>query len=372
MKFTISIGLLFLMLSVSASAATIEVPATRPTVQAGIDAAANGDTVLVAPGVYYENVCFRGKEIVLTSYFALDHDPAFIETTILDGSQPAHPDTGSVVRIVDGEGPNTILQGFTIRNGSGTIWTDEHDAGDFREGGAILCQLSSPLIAHNHIIDNIVNDGTGVVSTGGGGIRTGDGAPRIVNNLFRGNYGAYGAAIVLNYCGEVLIRNNVIVFNENGGDYNGGALWAYSSSPAIVENCVIYGNLGVDGLVGGITARIRMRNSIVWSNTGVQVRNASVVDLRYCDIMGGYDGTEIVDVDPLFGDTLDFYLAANSPLIDVGDPSSYYDDVEDSTNPGLALFPALGTVRNDMGAYGGHFRHNDFDGDGVVNSVDNC
>src|SRR5947209_17851598 len=52
----------------TARAATINVPAGQPTIQAAINAASNGDTVLVAPGTYYENINFMGKAITVTSY----------------------------------------------------------------------------------------------------------------------------------------------------------------------------------------------------------------------------------------------------------------------------------------------------------------
>ncbi len=48
-------------------AAIINVPANQPTIQAAINAAANGDTILVAPGTYYENINFNGKAITVTS-----------------------------------------------------------------------------------------------------------------------------------------------------------------------------------------------------------------------------------------------------------------------------------------------------------------
>ncbi len=66
-------------IAISVSATTIHVPADQPTIQAGINAASNGDTVLVAPGTYYENVDSVGKPVVL-----LSSDGAAV-TTIIQG-----------------------------------------------------------------------------------------------------------------------------------------------------------------------------------------------------------------------------------------------------------------------------------------------
>src|SRR5205814_7634056 len=84
---------------------TINVPAAQPTIQAGINAASNGDTVLVAPGTYYENINFMGKGITVTS----SGGPSV--TTINGGA------AGSVVMFRTNEGRNSVLSGFTITSG---------------------------------------------------------------------------------------------------------------------------------------------------------------------------------------------------------------------------------------------------------------
>jgi hypothetical protein len=85
------------------------------TIQQGIDASQNGDTVLVYPGIYYENINFNGKNIVLCSRYIYDQDEWYICHTIIDGNRQ-----GSVVLIISGEDETTTLCGFTIQNGSGS------------------------------------------------------------------------------------------------------------------------------------------------------------------------------------------------------------------------------------------------------------
>lgn len=66
---------LFLLLSFAVTNAQIlYVPADHPTIQEAIDAASEGDTVLVAEGTYYENIRFEGKAITVASQFLIDGD----------------------------------------------------------------------------------------------------------------------------------------------------------------------------------------------------------------------------------------------------------------------------------------------------------
>src|ERR1700737_809351 len=89
----------------SAAAATvIHVPADQPTIQAGINAAVNGDTVLVSPGTYKENINFDGKAITVTS-------SGGAKVTIVDGGGVT-----SVVRFSSNETHSSVLSGFTIQN----------------------------------------------------------------------------------------------------------------------------------------------------------------------------------------------------------------------------------------------------------------
>jgi len=68
MKLVYVLSILFALDAIPFSlASTINVPKDQPTIQAGINAASNGDTVLVAPGKYVENINFMGKAITVTS-----------------------------------------------------------------------------------------------------------------------------------------------------------------------------------------------------------------------------------------------------------------------------------------------------------------
>src|SRR5262245_14956204 len=83
----------------------IRVPADQPTIQSAIAAASNGDTVQVAAGTYVENLNFLGKAILVTS----EQGP---DLTIIDGNA-----AGPVVVFATGEGRQSVLNGFTLRNG---------------------------------------------------------------------------------------------------------------------------------------------------------------------------------------------------------------------------------------------------------------
>jgi len=94
--------------SQSSSGATWE--SAFKTIGEAIDAASDGDTVVVAPGTYVENVHFRGKNIILRS--TNPRDPAVVARTIIDGNN-----AGSAVSFDGSETSACVLCGFTIQNG---------------------------------------------------------------------------------------------------------------------------------------------------------------------------------------------------------------------------------------------------------------
>lgn len=222
----------------------LEVPARYPTVQAAVDSARDGDTVLVAPGRYYENVDFRGRAIVLASRFVRSHDIADIEGTILDGSRPRDPDSASVVRIVSQADARGALVGFTITGGRGTRWADPRNGHVYVEGGAVLCEFASPLIAYNIITGNDAVPRPGTRGAGGGGIRCGDGEPEIAHNVIVRNHGPYAGAMVLYYT-AAHVHDNLIAWNTGGETFGGGALWiagrlATTAPTVLTDNTIVY------------------------------------------------------------------------------------------------------------------------------------
>lgn len=342
-----------------AKAAVKNVPAQYATIQAAINAASNSDTVLVQPGTYYENISFRGKNIVLTSKFYQSNDYSIIQTTIINGSTPAFPDTASCIVISRHEDSTAVVQGFTITGGKGTKWTDEHGAGVFREGGGILVAYSNPTIQNNIITNNHCVLDLTVVSTGGGGMRIGDCYCRVFNNIVSGNSARYGAGIVLNYSGGEY-RNNVVCKNFGAQEFGAGAgFWINSnySRPRIIENNTIVSNSalsGIPGILGFVGVQGILRNNIVWGNTSPttgQIAGNSLT-VRYCNVQGGFNGAGNINVDPQF-DSANYYLRSSSFCIDKGDSSVIYNDPVDSGNPSMAKWPSRGTIRNDIGAYGG-------------------
>jgi hypothetical protein len=150
-------------------AATIHVPSEQPTIQAGIDAAVSGDTVLVADGTYTgdgnRDIDFLGKAITVRSENGAEFCIIDCEATQDD------PHRGFYFHTL--EGPNSVLQGFTIRNG--------YAQPPINRGGGIKCENASPTITENII--------TECTSTGaGGGIFCGTASPVISRNTITFNF----------------------------------------------------------------------------------------------------------------------------------------------------------------------------------------
>jgi len=287
MKNIVSI-ILVLVLAGFSSATIINIPADYPTIQQGIDASADGDTVLVQPGTYYENIDFNGHNIVLGSLFLTTGDIMYIPVTVIRGTG-----WGTVVIIGSGENQNTMLTGFTVTNGDETSL-----------GGGIRIQDSNPAIIFNAIIGNtaFVWD----ASSYGGGIYCNNSNPLIMNNIIADNFAgagghgnpqAYGAGI---FCSNSngTIRNNTICGNRIFSGYGSG-LYIINSNTIFFNN-IFWGNDLGSGHISGDS-----------------------VDMTYSNIEGGFPGIGNIELVPLFIDARlnNYNICSQSPCIDAGDPT---------------------------------------------------
>jgi len=251
----VKIYFVILLLSVATivSAGTIHVPGDQPTIQAGIDAASNGDTVLVANGTYTgtgnRDIDFNGKAITVKSENGADY--------CIINCQGTEADPHRGFKFHSGEGNGSVLQGFTIRNG----YADGPDFWEDRHGGGIFCEDCSPVIQNNHITANTVHpEGYGL------GIYCYLGQPMILENTISFNqiydtlYGG-GAGI---YCaGSAIIRGNVVIYNYHYRQ--GGGIFAVGSP--LIEGNVIENN-GAYYHGGGISnlQSATIRNNIITDN----------------------------------------------------------------------------------------------------------
>ncbi len=280
-------------------------------IQEGINAALNGDTVLVADGTYSGDgnweVDFHGKAITVASA----NGPA---SCILDGLGEWGVEEHIAFWFESGEGPDSVLRGFTITN-----FLSDSVAG-------IYCGASPTIIGN--VITN--NEGFDL-----GGAMFVSGSPLIISNEISYNTGEYSGAIMVYDVAEPLIFNNLIYGNNSYNWLYGqsGAIYLYGSyygqCHATIIGCTIVDNVG-GGYATGIYANeesiITLRDSIIWGNFSSDIY-AYYGTIDYCDIGGVYPGTGNIDLDPLFvsGPGGDYYLsqiaagqAADSPCVDAG------------------------------------------------------
>ena len=268
-------------------------------------------------------------------------------------------------------------------------------------GGGIYCYAASPTI-----IENTISDNWTCGLSAGGGIYCVGGFAFISDNLIENNFSGLGTGIHCQYSNATIHGNiisqvefsgyvgischeSVLEISNNlimGGQIESGpGIQCYNSSPLITNN-IISGFVGfeeggiyccnnsnpniintviVDNIFsqsgGGVrcsgSSSPAIINCILWGNTPDQISHdaTSQPTVTYSNVQNGWPGMGNIDDDPLFtaGPLSDYHLSPGSPCIDAGNPDPDYNDPEDPANPGYALWPALGTVSNDMGAYGG-------------------
>ncbi|MCP4580549.1 MAG: T9SS type A sorting domain-containing protein [candidate division Zixibacteria bacterium] len=423
-------------MSISSLADFVNVPDDFVSIQEAIDLSFDNDTVLVQPGGYFENINFNGHNIILGSLFLTTRDTSYITATVINGNS-----SGSAVTFENAEDRNTIITGFTIRNGFSDY------------GGGILCRNNSnPFITYNLITENMA-DGSGYpyFDGCGGGIYCNSSSPEINNNIIAGNIADLsGGGICCANNSNSIIINNIIVENSgyysagihcsgqsnamisgnkiigNQASHEGGGIQINSSDALIYRNLisgnvsneigggiccqlnarpVIWNNVIVDNFTSFYAAGIYCNwnadpvlinntisnnsssygsgifcrgnsnpfivNTIIWNNVAdaiyfSQFSESSSLTIAYSSVEGGKDhiitnGNGVVywlegnmNCDPLFRDpgNGDFHLTNtycggpyNSPCIDAG-----YPELLDSL---IDCDRGLGTIRSDMGAYGG-------------------
>jgi hypothetical protein len=228
-----------LIIAVSVQGRIIVVPGEYSNIQEGINASANGDTVLVAPGTYRENINLNGHNIMLGSLFLCTGDTSFIASTIIDGNS-----AGSVITISSGENSTMTIIGFTITNGMNP------------NGGGVYCIDSSPTIRDNIIVNNITS---GTIFSNGGGICCRHSGAHIISNRITNNNSLHpdtssadffgGGGIALFADSSTLIDSNIIEMNATEGC--GGGVYCETSAVDISNNAII-NNMANHNRGGGI------------------------------------------------------------------------------------------------------------------------
>ena len=358
----------------------LHVPSEYETIQSAINAAEEGDTIIIAPGSYTgvgnHYMDFMGKSITIRS---VDPDnPNIVASTIIDCNSNENQ-RFRAFRFHSKENISSILAGLTITGCSSQY------------GGAILCQNCSPTIKNCNFIAN-------KASSGGGAIENEDnGNPTLIGCTFRGNSALdYGGGI-RNHKSNPKLLNCMFIGNSAN---NGGGIQNQIDSNPVLINCTFIGNLSTDsggGIYSDDTSSLTMTNCILWDNRNTisvgeltQINGGTPI-INYSCIQGwtgGLGGIGNIGANPLFADAenCDYHLKSQAGRWDPESESWIMDDVTslciDAGDPNSDWTAELWPHgrRINMGAYGGTPQASmstnnvgntaDFDNDGFVGFAD--
>ena len=328
----------------------LNVPNSYSSIQDGIDSSIEGDTVLVDPGIYYENLNLNGKNIVLCSWYLTTGNTSYISNTIIDGSN-----AGRVLTIDQGENTGCIIAGFTIQHGNSS------SESGLTYGGGVFISDCSPQVRNCIIQLNYAPaNGGGIAIYGsnsaakvnncqiqnnsaesfGGGVFMGDCSAdaEIVNSIISGNtitcycnFNGGGAGVNLYHTGH--LTNCLVIYNSApNAEVGGGGVYCdwgdfYGSQGIVVTGCTIVNNTALNW--GGTNSVINggeFRNCIIWGNTDTY-SNISNYDesssYLFCCSDPLPSGVGNISADPGFinPSTSNFRLPDGSPCINTGENS---------------------------------------------------
>ncbi len=297
---------------------TLLVPSEYSTIQAAIDAAVEGDSVLVSAGTYYENIVWAATNGI--KLIGSGEDDCIIDGKYIKCVIRFEEELGGIIDAT------TLITGFTIQNG----FAPSYNSGG---GGGIHLYQSSPTLTDVTISNNKAQSSGSDI--GGGGMILIYSNPTLTGVIFSGNTANYGGGIHLDQSHPIMTD---VTFSGNTAYKWGGGMTLGHSNPTLTNVTIANNTAGIYG--GGMCLSSSntptLINTILWGNSPEEFyffeSYPNSITIHYSDIEGGeagivtnHNGTVYwlegnINADPLFcdPDNGDFTLASNSPCIGTG------------------------------------------------------